>query len=176
METNPLAHVSRWQMLDNMRRSLTPAGLVLLLAAGWLFLPGSPWAWTALAMVVFLFPIYAHLATGLSVDPRAVPWGTHYRNLFDDAILNCQQALLTLSALPHQAYSAVDAVLRTLWRMFVSRKNLLEWTAAAVAERQRRQCRPAAPRARPGRPRSPPRPATARCSPRCGTRSRRGAG
>ncbi|MBV9126260.1 MAG: glycosyl transferase family 36, partial [Planctomycetes bacterium] len=43
---NPLTVLSRWKVLDNMRRSLVMPALLLLLAAGWLFLPGSAWVWT----------------------------------------------------------------------------------------------------------------------------------
>lgn len=43
-------------------------------------------------------------------------------------------ALCRLALLPSEGYSALDAILRSLWRQFVSGKNLLEWTTAAQAE------------------------------------------
>ena len=49
---NPLSIVSRWKIFDNLRRSLSAPGLLLLFASGWVFLPGSPWAWTAAGLVV----------------------------------------------------------------------------------------------------------------------------
>src|SRR5207245_843583 len=49
---SPLGLVERWKILDNLRRSLVPPALVVLLALGWTVLPGSPWLWTAVALAV----------------------------------------------------------------------------------------------------------------------------
>jgi cyclic beta-1,2-glucan glucanotransferase len=133
---NPLTAISRWKIIDNMRRSLVAPALVFLLAAGWLVLPGPAWGWTLAAVLVVAFPIYAHLASALFIDPRGVPWTSYFWRLWDDAITNLEQSALSLVFLAHQAYSMVDAVCRTLWRMFFSRRNLLEWQTAAAAERQ----------------------------------------
>ncbi len=43
---------------------------------------------------------------------------------------------MAIAVLPHKAVSMVDAIVRTLWRLVVSRRRLLEWeTAAAVEQR-----------------------------------------
>ncbi len=42
---NPLSGVSRWKIFDNLRRSLVPAALTLLLLLGWAVL-SPPWLWT----------------------------------------------------------------------------------------------------------------------------------
>ena len=133
---NPLSIAARWRVFDNLRRSLVPAGLILYFALAWLALPGAAWQWTVAGTVVVAFPILAHLAGGLMVDPRGVPWTSHLVNLWDDSLTNVKQVLLTFSFLVHQAASSCDAVCRTLWRVFVSRNNLLEWTTAAEAERR----------------------------------------
>src|SRR5688500_455315 len=41
-ERNVLPAVARWKIADNLRRSLLPVALLLLLTAGWLVLPGGP--------------------------------------------------------------------------------------------------------------------------------------
>src|SRR5262249_14914228 len=41
---NPLPVLERWKLLDNLRRSLVPPALLVLLVLGWTILPGSPWA------------------------------------------------------------------------------------------------------------------------------------
>ena len=43
--------IDTWKMLDNLRRSLLPPALLLLLMAGWLGLPGAAWVWTAAAVL-----------------------------------------------------------------------------------------------------------------------------
>ncbi|HUM46263.1 MAG TPA: cyclic beta 1-2 glucan synthetase, partial [Chitinophagales bacterium] len=42
---NPLSTLSRWKIFDNLRRSLVPPALVLLLLFGWI-ISASPWFWT----------------------------------------------------------------------------------------------------------------------------------
>ncbi len=54
---NPLPVLERWKIFDNLRRSLVPPALVLLLVLGWTVLPGSPWLWTAFALAVPALPI-----------------------------------------------------------------------------------------------------------------------
>jgi len=43
--------IDTWKLLDNLRRSLLPPALLLLLVAGWLILPGAAWVWTAVALL-----------------------------------------------------------------------------------------------------------------------------
>ena len=56
MAPNRLSIINRWKIFDNLRRSLVPANLVALLAAGWLFLPGSPLVWTLLVLLPSILP------------------------------------------------------------------------------------------------------------------------
>src|SRR6185503_15170718 len=48
-ERNRLSLLSRWKLLDNLRRSLVELAQLALLLAGWTVLPGSPLRWTLLA-------------------------------------------------------------------------------------------------------------------------------
>jgi cyclic beta-1,2-glucan synthetase len=49
---NPLPGLTRWQIVDRLRRDLLPLALVVLLVLGWTVLPGSPWLWSGLAALV----------------------------------------------------------------------------------------------------------------------------
>src|SRR3970282_411341 len=52
---NPLSHLSQWKILDNLRRSLVPSALTLLLLLGWMVL--SPlWLWTLAVIGILLIP------------------------------------------------------------------------------------------------------------------------
>ena len=43
LKRNTLAAIGRWKILDNLRRSLVAPTLLVMLVAGWLLLPGSPY-------------------------------------------------------------------------------------------------------------------------------------
>jgi cyclic beta-1,2-glucan synthetase len=53
---NRLPAISRWKILDNLRRSLMAPALMVLFAAAWTVLPGSPLVWMALGLLILVFP------------------------------------------------------------------------------------------------------------------------
>ena len=132
---NDLLLVSRWKIFDNLRRSLLAPGIVALLAAAWIFPFAPPVYLTALTLLVLAFPVYAHVSSGLLEHPRGVNWESRLEGFSGEIVLNTLQFFVTLVFLPHQAWLMADAICRTVWRVFVSRRNLLEWTTAAQIER-----------------------------------------
>ena len=122
-----LSALDRWKILDNLRRSLIPVALVALAAGGWLMLPGSPWVWTVLTVAVPSAYLFTDLVTGLARGRRhGALRGILHR--FRD---HSGRWFLAIVFLLHDAAVALDAIARTLWRIFVSRQHLLEWTSAA---------------------------------------------
>ena len=55
LERNRLPLISRWKILDNLRRSLVAPSLVALFIAGWSLLPGRPIVWTLAALATMSF-------------------------------------------------------------------------------------------------------------------------
>ena len=108
--------------------------MLVFLLLGWTVLPGSPLVWTALALGVLAFPIYAPFTSALLAHPRDVVWRSYLESALSDARQSTVQVGLSVVFLAHEAYVMVDAIVRTLWRMFVSRQRLLEWVTAQQAE------------------------------------------
>ena len=134
-ERNTLSILSRWKIFDNLRRSVTEIALLVLLIAGWTVLPGSPIRYSAITLGALAAPwIIAFLLAALRF-PRTISWRAYYGSVWRDAVTSIQQFVLALTLLPHQAWVSADAILRTLWRLFVTRRNLLEWQSASLTER-----------------------------------------
>jgi cyclic beta-1,2-glucan synthetase len=133
-ERNPLTLLSRWKIFDNLRRSTLEIAQLGLLAAGWTVLPGSPVGWTAVALATILSPWLAPLILAALRPPRDRSWRAYYVSVWYDAVVGAQQAGLALVFLPHQAATATAAIARTLWRLVVTRRHLLEWQTASRAE------------------------------------------
>ena len=127
---NTLPVVARWKILDNLRRSLLPPSLVVLLVAGWTILPGTALLWTVLALLVLAFPAYAQVGRSLSSRVRGVPIAMHVAAEHVNVVTSARQSLLWAALLAHQAWLMSDAVVRTLWRVLVTRRRLLEWVSA----------------------------------------------
>ncbi|MFL5606070.1 MAG: glucoamylase family protein, partial [Gemmatimonadaceae bacterium] len=132
---NPLAPVSRWKMLDNMRRSLTPILTLAWLAAGWTILPHAGLAWTLTTLAAMAFPWFAPLVVAALRVPRRQSWRPYYASLAHDASSSVQQFAVALAMLPHQTLLSIDAIMRTLYRIMVSHRRLLEWQTASQVER-----------------------------------------
>ncbi|MEO7009775.1 MAG: cyclic beta 1-2 glucan synthetase, partial [Caldimonas sp.] len=131
---NPLSALSRAKMLDNLRRSLVPSALLLMLLGGWWLFP-DPALWTLRGLaIVGLVPVAAQLADWLrrplerlrAEEPTVVaaPVG---RQAFQLLL----QVLQTLACLPYEAAYSLGAIGRTLWRVLVTRRGLLEWRPSA---------------------------------------------
>jgi cyclic beta-1,2-glucan synthetase len=131
---NPLSLVERWKILDNLRRSLVPPSIVGLLVVAWL-VPGSvPWIWTTLALAIVALPLILLLATSLFTMAGSGSWKLKFRDLLEKLRFTGGQSLLSIIFLAEQARLATDAIVRTLLRLSVTRRNLLEWETAAAAE------------------------------------------
>ena len=127
---NPLSALSQWKIFDNLRRSLVPAALTLLLLLGWAVL-SSAWFWTLAVLGIVLLPSLVVLVIDLLRKPDDVLPGQHLAAVVRAAGGHLAQAALTLACLPYEAYFSLDAILRTNWRLLVTKKRLLEWTPSA---------------------------------------------
>ena len=126
--------LGRWKMVDNLRRTLVAPASVLALLIGW-SLPLRPAViWTAFVVMALAIPTLPPVLAGLLPGRRGVSGRSHFRALRTDARLALSRTGLLLALLAHQAWSMSDAIGRTLYRMLVSRRGMLEWTTAAQAQ------------------------------------------
>ena len=133
---NPLSALSRLKILDNLRRSLVPGGLTLLLLLGWAVLT-QPALWTLAVVAVLIVPASLGPAADLARKPDQLAWRTHLLGVAAAAGRQLVQALVALATLPYEAWLSLDAVARTLWRLHVSHRGLLEWQTSADASVRR---------------------------------------
>ncbi len=132
---NPLSALSQWKLADNLRRSLVPAALVLLLVLGWAILAPS-WPWTAMLIGMLLVPAVCAAALDLLRKPEEVLFGQHLAVVLDSAVRRVAQLGFEFACLPHEAAFSLDAIVRTWWRMGVSHRGLLEWCPSSEVERK----------------------------------------
>lgn len=128
---NGIGATSRMKMVDNLRRSVVPIAWVAASLAGWLLLdfPSAALWQFSLMMSMIVTPAMNFNATLLPSQP-GVSMARHLRSLATDAGAHVAEIALRLTFLLDQAASMIDAIIRTLHRLNVSRKHLLEWRSA----------------------------------------------
>ena len=125
--------IGRWKMVDNLRRSLTAPALALALILGVsLPLPQAA-AWTLLMLATLLIPATLPSITQLLAWRTAASPSPSWDGIAEDLKATLIRTALTIVFLGHQAALMTDAILRTLWRLVVSRRRLLEWVPADQA-------------------------------------------
>ena len=130
--------LGRWKILDNLRRSLSAPALLLALLVGWRQpLMGSLF-WTAILGLTVVLPPLLPVLSSFVPHHRGFWLRGHARNLVQDSILAGTQILFNAAFLARIAYLSLDAISRTLFRLVVSKKNLLEWVTFAESAYSRR--------------------------------------
>ena len=134
---NPLSVLSRWKLFDNLRRSLVPAASTLLLLLGWTVL--SPhWFWTVLVIgIILLSPLIASILELFQKSGDAL-LRQHLAAAGRSAGRHFAQAVFTVVCLPYETFFSLDAILRTIVRMTITHKHLLQWTPSNDPDRNRR--------------------------------------
>jgi cyclic beta-1,2-glucan synthetase len=135
---NPLSAIHRWKIIDNLRRSVQAPAVLALLVLAWLgLIPGPAWLWTLLVVSFLAAPLIAEIFSiagrGMA-RPATLP--QRLREAPHALRDHFERWILSLVLLPFESYVVADAVGRTLFRLFITRRRLLEWTTAAHVHRR----------------------------------------
>lgn len=133
---NPISALSRWKIFDNLRRSLVPIALLLFLFGSWLFSPALGRWGTVLLLAILVLPGFLSALVELVCKPEQLPWPMHLRAVGESSARKLGQTGLTLAFLPYETFITVDAIARTLFRMLVTKKRLLEWQTSTDVARK----------------------------------------
>ena len=94
--------------------------------------------WTAYILITIALPPLLPAIAGVVPYRAGISLRNHVRALRGDFALGLLQSAFLISFLAHQSWIMVDAVVRTLFRLFIRRRHLLEWVTAATDDRKLR--------------------------------------
>jgi cyclic beta-1,2-glucan synthetase len=126
--------VGRGKMLDNLRRSLLAPFTLLALGLTWLMPLPAAVTGTALLLLAVATPAFLPIFFALVPHRAGIRLGNHFATLAADLRLAAVQSVLSIVFLADHAWRMGDAMARTLFRLFLSRRHLLEWTTAAQSK------------------------------------------
>jgi len=125
-QKNQLTALSRWKIFDNLRRSLVPQAMLIIFLFGWI-ISSTPWFWTFSVIGIIIPPSVLSFGWSFLTKTPDVKWKNHIAASKELLVNNLVRHAWTIISLPYEAYVNTDAISRTMWRMHVSRKNLLQW-------------------------------------------------
>jgi cyclic beta-1,2-glucan synthetase len=132
---NPISALSRWKIFDNLRRSVMPVAMLLLLLTSWLVSPAMATAALLFLAGIVLLPTLFAAVSNLLRKPVDLPLGMHLSVTLQALGQPLAYGLLTFVWMPYEAYVSLDAIARTLVRMGWTKRRRLEWKTASEAER-----------------------------------------
>ena len=123
--------IGRWKMIDNLRRTLSAPALVVALLGSWTLSLHAASVCMLFLLTTILLPTLLPVLGALVPRREGISLDSHFRALGADFILALKQSFLRLAFIAHQSIVMSDAVIRTLYRLCISRRHLLEWVTAA---------------------------------------------
>jgi len=132
---NPLSALSQWKIFDNLRRSLVPLALLVLLLGSWLLVPEIGGLGLLLVVGIVALPGLLAVSVNALRKPQDLPWTMHLREVSGSGARQLGQIFLTLAFLAYDAFISVDAIGKTLVRLLVTHKRLLQWQTSSDSER-----------------------------------------
>lgn len=128
-----LAGLGWWKIFDNVRRALLSPAYMGLFVVGWLVLPNAG-AWTISVMALPLAPELLPFIADITNRPRRLPIRYHLGAVTHNLLRRASNLVLWVAFLPFEAAVAMDAALRSWWRLSITGRHLLEWQTAASVE------------------------------------------
>ncbi|MDD2469857.1 MAG: glucoamylase family protein, partial [Bacilli bacterium] len=133
--SNPISILSKWKIFDNLRRSLTSLFLLLIIFYGFTIGIGEAFYYLLLVGIIIALPIIFYLFSKVIYRSKYDMFLKYYLNLVKGIFTVINKSYITLTVLPYEAYLYLDSIIKSLYRMFVSKKKLLNWITAEEIEK-----------------------------------------
>lgn len=124
--------IGRWKMVDNLRRSLTPIAWFFASILGWYFMdPLGALIWQILLIFSLFVAPTLSLLSGLVPRSTDIVPQAHFHTIWSEIRATNAQVALRIVFIADAACMMTDAIARSLYRLLVSHKLMLEWRTAA---------------------------------------------
>ena len=136
---NPLNFLSKYKIFDNLVRAILPISTIMLIVIFLIlnlvyevnvFLP------LIVAITSTIIPTIIDLVNRIIFRKEGNEYQKYFEPTINSFLSSILRGIISLIVLPDKAYSTLDAILRSIYRMKVSDKHLLEWTTSEDAEKQ----------------------------------------
>lgn len=142
---NPLNKLSKFKILDNLKRSFVPVaslfGLILSVLLK-MFTEIKVWPIVAISLLGITFSsiidILNYIIFKKNIDSNYISAHKNIIPVIGALKASILRGILEISFLPNKAIITLTSIIKTIYRTKVSKEHLLEWLTAEEAEKQAR--------------------------------------
>jgi len=135
-KSSQLSKLSRWKIFSNMLSSLSSLFKLLVIILGLVLLPEFYYLGIIIVLLPDAFNLLFLIFETVTYKLRNPKATLVYKDFFREIFLLFQRSFFELAFMPYMAFIVADAVVRTIYRLFISKKHLLSWNTAALTEQQ----------------------------------------
>ena len=129
-----LCALAKWKIFDNLRRSFVPLSKTLFIIVNLALIPKAAFLWLPFVFFSDIFNLLVLLVAIVSQRFFRPKLALVYKGLFEELGILLERAFMEFAITPYRAYIATDAMLRTIYRLVISKKNLLRWNTAEAVD------------------------------------------
>ncbi|MDD2377898.1 MAG: glucoamylase family protein [Bacilli bacterium] len=129
-ENNPITLLGKWKIFDNIRRGLVYISLLLILLLSLnsnIIYPG--W-WLLFIILIYILPVIIQIIDNFAISRISFSSLKYYRLLVFGYRALILRAITELATIPYNAYLYLNSFIRSIYRMTISKKHLLNWVTA----------------------------------------------
>jgi len=131
---NPLGLLSKFKIADNLRRNLLSIFVLMDI-----FLLKNP-IFILIVLIAYVFStiidIINYIVFKKGKDFRFIYAHKSFNPLINSIRASLIRGIIEISFLPHKAYISICSIAKSIYRMKISKKKLLEWVTSEQAEKQ----------------------------------------
>jgi cellobiose phosphorylase len=131
---SPINGVSRWKIFDNLRRSMNPILQLSAILFNALLLPEAFYLWVPIVFFNSALCLVMIILNTLIQKLMRPKLEIVFFDVVNELFNSISEAMISFILMPYRAWIAMDAIVRTLFRLMVSHKHLLQWETAEVSE------------------------------------------
>lgn len=135
---NPLNLLSRYKILDNLIRGITPiffAGMFLWLSIFSIYRAKFDFGYWIFFCALLVLPSILDLLDFCMYQKDGQKNRKKFTKTYGVVCASVYRAILEIGSLPDRAWNHLKAITKTIYRMVKQKKHLLEWTTAEEAEK-----------------------------------------
>ncbi|OGZ05110.1 MAG: hypothetical protein A2845_02190 [Candidatus Lloydbacteria bacterium RIFCSPHIGHO2_01_FULL_49_22] len=135
------SRIGRYRIFDNLRRSLIPIAAVLAVIFS-LFSAAELSSWSIVALLAIgsgqLISAVLRITERTTNWKRPVSIVARFESMITSSVVALVKTLFLGAFALHSAMITIDAIVRSMWRLFFSKRHLLEWQTAYEAALERK--------------------------------------